>query len=362
MLEGIADYDDAGRFGIPKTDLEITRMEAAESGRPDYEGPLFGPDGVARERARLRRALGVIRAHPLWFLGVMARRGAAMLRLERARLVSAEPPVTHELPHAGRYEESLAPAWLVGPRGLSEGGVARPQAKVSFDPAGEGAGEEGVLRIEGDGSRYGEQFATAPVAVAAGTDYLLSVRVKPLRGRMRIGAAGEEGGDVFASTLAEKSEGHSPERQPWTDVLLPFVSRSRGRARVVFLNEGPSPVMLVAGARLDALGPSSNLWTRYPRLLVRAAQRCFLTATILPLAAAGFVVLALRRRRRSLLMLLVIPAYFLCVQSAVHTEYRYVLSIYHFLFALSAVALSAAAGWLRLRLTAGAKSGISRGA
>src|SRR5437867_4213675 len=74
LLEGIADYDTEGKFGIPRTDVGIMKLEADEAHRPDYNQALFKPDGIERERWRLRRGLNVIGAHPLWFARVMTRR------------------------------------------------------------------------------------------------------------------------------------------------------------------------------------------------------------------------------------------------------------------------------------------------
>src|ERR1044072_6013771 len=91
LIEGIGDYDPAGRFGLPATDVELQRQEAEMYGRPEYATSLFGPDSIERDRARRARALGVIRAHPLWFAGVMARRASSMLRLERTPLASTLP-------------------------------------------------------------------------------------------------------------------------------------------------------------------------------------------------------------------------------------------------------------------------------
>src|SRR5262245_17005472 len=48
LLEGIADYDHEGRFGIPSTDVGIMRQEAEMFQRPEYYGTLFNPDGVER--------------------------------------------------------------------------------------------------------------------------------------------------------------------------------------------------------------------------------------------------------------------------------------------------------------------------
>jgi hypothetical protein len=175
LVEGVGDYDPEQRFGLPATDLELMKMEAEEHGRADYAATLFGPDAVARDRERTRRALGVVRAHPFWFASVMLRRAGSMLRLERTPLASTLP-------------------------------------------------------------------------VSAG-------------------------------------------------------------------------------------------WTRAPRLAVRAAQKLFVTAVFLPLYLAGIVLLIHARRRRALAALVAVPLYYLCAQSALHTEYRYVLAVHYFLFVAAAAAL-----------------------
>jgi len=95
LLEGIADYDPHTSFGIPPTDVEIQRQEAESYHRPEYAKALFDPDGIDRERARLSRGFTVIRAHPFWFAGVMARRASTMMRLERT-------PVTVNMPGSAR--------------------------------------------------------------------------------------------------------------------------------------------------------------------------------------------------------------------------------------------------------------------
>lgn len=86
LIEGIADYNTDGSLGLPQTDMELIRGEAETYHRPEYAGSLFTPDGVARDRARLARGFAVVRAHPVWFAGVMLRRAAGMLRLERTPL------------------------------------------------------------------------------------------------------------------------------------------------------------------------------------------------------------------------------------------------------------------------------------
>ena len=86
LIEGIADYNTDSSLGLPQTDIELIRGEAIAYNRPDYANSLFTPDGVERDRARTARGLAVIRAHPLWFAGVMVRRATSMLRLERTPL------------------------------------------------------------------------------------------------------------------------------------------------------------------------------------------------------------------------------------------------------------------------------------
>src|SRR2546430_177497 len=91
LVEGIADYDTENRFGLPKTDMELIQQEATSNGNPEYAKSLFSPDGFERDRARLKRGFAVIRSHPVWFAGVMARRAGSMVRLERTPLTSTAP-------------------------------------------------------------------------------------------------------------------------------------------------------------------------------------------------------------------------------------------------------------------------------
>src|SRR4029079_17670053 len=82
------------------------------------------------------------------------------------------------------------------------------------------------------------------------------------------------------------------------------------------------------------------LWTRYPRFVIHGVQKIFLTAVILPLAIIGLLVLIFQKQSRALIVLSIVPVYFFSVQSIVHTEYRYVLAVDYFLFALVGVAVT----------------------
>jgi Dolichyl-phosphate-mannose-protein mannosyltransferase len=341
LLEGIADYDPQSRFGIPNTDVGIMKQEAEQSGRPDYYGTLFNPDGVERERARLSRGFAVVRSHPFWFAGVMARRAASMLRLERSRLVSTETPVSHAL-----ATDNLEPVWIGTPAELFSSGVGlSPRVRVQHELSTD------RLTLIGDDSKYGDQFAPNAVDVKKDFDYVFTLPVTVERGRMRISIV-SPGGPTYSSTIVETIENTKPEDQPASLVQLSFVARDNQRVQVVFSNEAsnpPNPVVKVGAIKLFELGPSRFLWTRYPRLLVHYLQKIFLTAVMLPLAIIGLALLIVKKNSRALIILLVVPAYFFCVQSIVHTEYRYVLAVDYFIFALVGVAVAWSADILSAR-------------
>ena len=99
------------------------------------------------------------------------------------------------------------------------------------------------------------------------------------------------------------------------------------------------PVARMGTIELYELGPSAYQWTRIPRLVIRNLQRFFLTAWMLPLTIFGSVVLLRAKRRHSVLLLLSVPLYYLLVQSALHTERRYVIAIHYFFTVFAAVFL-----------------------
>ncbi len=107
LLEGIADYDPTGRFGIPETDVGIAEMEAKEQRRPDYATTLFGPDGIKRERTRLARGTAVIKSNPFWFMSVMIQRSLAMLRFERVPIISLDHGHRINYPTALRFAQRV---------------------------------------------------------------------------------------------------------------------------------------------------------------------------------------------------------------------------------------------------------------
>jgi hypothetical protein len=345
MLEGISDYDEGKTLGIPNTDMGLMKWEAEFYNRPDYYGTLFNPDGVRRERLRLATGFAVVRSHPFWFIGVMARRAASMLRLERVRLISADPPVTHTL----SVTDESNPAWLASPAELlAKGTVESKSVGISLAPDGS------MLHMEGDESR--NQLISQLIPIDARTDYVLKLPVRIEQGRVLISVEDAGGNHQYASAIVEPQDWKTPAEQPLNVIEIPFVSGGgNSQARIVFANagaKGSSPVLQIGGPQLYALGPASFTWTKFPRALLHLVQRLFITALMLPLALIGLALLARERKRSALVLLLVVPAYYLCVQSVLHTEYRYVLAIHYFLFVLVAATLHRAGKYLRRMLEA----------
>jgi hypothetical protein len=330
LLEGIADYDDAGRFNVPKTDLGIMRQEAEAFQRPDYKNGLLSPDGIQRERWRLQRGLRVISSHPLWFGGVMIRRAGSMVRLERARLVSINPAVTYPLHLVDQSSivSTTAPANL-----LAMGSAGSAKIKTSLSPDGQ------ILSITGDDSSYGTQFIFPPTNVRAHREYVFKLPIRIVQGRMKIAAIDGSGG-VQSTVILENAEGATP-TQSFKVIHVPFTTNSDGEMRLALSNEASNQfaAMQIGTTNLYDLGAAQHAWTRYPRLLIHGIQKLMITAIILPLALIGLAFLIIRKRRDVLIILSLVPLYYFCVQSIFHTEYRYVLAVSYFLFALSAVAV-----------------------
>ena len=324
LVEGIGVYDREKRFGLPDNDYLVSKWEAETFQRPDYFSNRFGVDGVMRERYRIKRGLAVIAAHPFWFSRVMAHRGLSMLRLTRVELVRAQPAVTHSLD----INETAAPSWTILP---SDPANTSPESTARL-AAGS---HEKHVRMEDDGRGF---VTFQSFAVSPNTDYLLRVPMKIEHGSVAVVVL-----DAQQNTLAL-----SPARHPvnWMDleekdqpermIDVPFVSGNTSSVQIK-LGTASGPLALEVGPiKAFALGPASQTWTRYPRQLLSLVQKSFITAVMLPFTLIGVIVLARRRRWAALALLVVVPVYYICVQSALWTEFRYILSMHYFLFILAA--------------------------
>ncbi len=346
LLEGIAEYDETGRFNIPKTDLGIMRQEAEWYRRPEYALMLFTPDGIQRERRRIARGLGVIRTNPVWFGGVMIRRAISSTRLDPVPVVASESPVSH----AGMDMDHMKIDWLKAPSELIAGNVASGEASVNLLDGGQ------KLQLKGDNTKYGNQFVTEAISVQPGKDYAFRLPLKLEEGRVLIKVTSADQSRILASIGIDLVEGVSPEEQPLNRISLPFVSSNNHAVHLIIANNASAPVHpIVQLGRIELfdLGPSSYQWLRYLRTPIGFVQKAFLTAGILPLVIVGTILLIRFRQVRTVAILLIVPVYYMLVQSALHTERRYVLIIQYFFLILASVSLWWVVGLLnslRLRL------------
>jgi 4-amino-4-deoxy-L-arabinose transferase-like glycosyltransferase len=81
LWEGIGETSRAAEFGAVFGDAKLVEQERKELGlASDAPLTLYSPNGVERDRARTRKALRVIAAHPLWYSGVMLKRMWGLLK------------------------------------------------------------------------------------------------------------------------------------------------------------------------------------------------------------------------------------------------------------------------------------------
>ena len=362
MMEGIGDFDKDGRFGLPATDDGIGKLESRLYGNPEYDRSLWVPDGVKRDRARLSQSLAVVRRHPIWFLGVMIQRMGLMLRYNDNRphdylsatclapVILAKPPFVHSLVVA----DSTRPVWQgAAPDLIVNGTSPDPSATVVL------ADDKQGIKIKGGVSKYGDQFVSGSIAVTPNTDYLMRISLRLVQGDGAVEVKSADRRLALASTILGAEDKSAKRRarkkaeaegipnptvdQVTTTVDLPFAAGAQTKVHLAFTNngDGPQPLGVQAGsAEMYDLGPTRYQWTRYFRPSLRVVQKSlFQTWVMITSIVLGIIILAVARQRLALSMLLVVPVYYMVAQSALHTEYRYILPIHYFLFAFAAVAI-----------------------
>ncbi|HEU4387247.1 MAG TPA: glycosyltransferase family 39 protein [Blastocatellia bacterium] len=92
LWEGIGESS-GERFGAVAKDEEVALQEAALYNNPDYGGWWASPDGIQRDRDRVKKSLDIISRHPFWYSAVMLGRMREMLKYSAyAPLVSRAQP------------------------------------------------------------------------------------------------------------------------------------------------------------------------------------------------------------------------------------------------------------------------------
>jgi len=381
LVVGIADYDREGRFGMPTSDVDAAAKDALWYNRPEYAQSPWLPDGVERDKARYSRGLEVIRANPGWFLGVMCRRAFFMLTYNGSRgadwpFSTSTVPVVSAAPRPLHLPENTAakePVWSsLAPGLLADGFLPSQQTRASLDG-------DGRLNITGDASAFGDQFVSGRVPVEANKDYVLRLELALEEGLAAAKVMSSDRAVALESVIItgherrrrlkklsrdDETETRVDPKDRMAVFEMVFASNAQTDFRLVISNNGtPGPIMRLDSAKLFNLGPTPYQWSRYPRVVIHQLQNAlFDTSAMLPLVVSGALLLAFAARGRALVVLLAVPAYYLCAQSALSTEYRYILAIHYFLFVIGAATIYCA-GFATIRLTssiyASARSGFS---
>jgi hypothetical protein len=90
LWEGIAD-ESGDTYGAVAKDEEVAAQDAIFYNEPRYAGTWSSPDGIMRDRDRVKRSLDVIKAHPVWYAGVMIKRAREMVKYSAHATLVAKP-------------------------------------------------------------------------------------------------------------------------------------------------------------------------------------------------------------------------------------------------------------------------------
>jgi hypothetical protein len=367
LIEGIADYDDAGRFGMPRFDTDARLKDAEWHGNPEYAQNLWTPDGVMRDRARFSRGLEVVRLNPGWFATVMLRRAGFMLRYNDSGptewpLGTSQVPIASKTAGYGssvRLTENAQPILMKTPAELLSQ-LEQQSADARINLAADGS----ALLVSGDGSQFGVQFASSPLEVKAGTDYIARSRLRAGQAAVALKMTDASASITLGAAIVEPASAkperrktkkplppadpsQSPEdgiEEDWVRLELPFASGNGTQVRLALVNDrrepGAAPIVAIQKLELFEVGPTPNKQLDGFRAVVRGLQRNLFTTSVMPsLWLAGILLLMLAREWRPVLVLISVPLYYLCVQSVLHTEYRYIIAIHYFLFGLAGLTL-----------------------
>lgn len=127
LWEGIGESS-GDRFGAVAKDWQVADQEAILYNNPDYAESWSSPDGVGRDRDRVKKSLRIILENPLWYAGVMKNRMRDMTKYSaHAPLVFRRDQVKTETtlpvkkewrtiaPESPRLGIGASLGWLRGP-------------------------------------------------------------------------------------------------------------------------------------------------------------------------------------------------------------------------------------------------------
>jgi hypothetical protein len=77
---GIGETSRGQEFGAVATDDAVAAQDAVIYNNPRYGGSWSTPDGISRDRDKIKKSLRVIVSHPFWYAGVMLERARDMMK------------------------------------------------------------------------------------------------------------------------------------------------------------------------------------------------------------------------------------------------------------------------------------------
>jgi Dolichyl-phosphate-mannose-protein mannosyltransferase len=321
LLEGIGDYDKENRFGMPKTDVGICEMEAKEFNRPDYFNNLFGEDGIKRDKMRIQKGFQIIKENPFWFAGVMFKRALWMTNIEKAQKVSTELPSIY----SSNELDNSAPAVNYDLADIkSKSILANDSVKLELN--------EQDLSLISDNSKNDKQLEIGDIEVKPYFNSVLRLKIKLRQGRIKLSVT--DSTTNYFSTIVQTDEAKASQLEQIID--LPFVSKSN-KVKIIVKNEVTSilpTITEIYSLQLFESEETTLFWQKPFRFLIFGLQTFFVLPLLLLFEIIGIIILLKRKNWQSLIILLAVPFYYFCVQSTLHTEFRYVLVIHYFLFSL----------------------------
>ncbi|HKR61986.1 MAG TPA: glycosyltransferase family 39 protein, partial [Pyrinomonadaceae bacterium] len=128
VWEGLGETDRGVAAGMVLGDESMLEIERKQLNLPpDYPLQLAYPDGIRRDRKRVRDSLQVIAANPFWYAGVMVRRAVRLLKL------AGDPAEYQGSPGINvTSKKCLAPAWQGGVLAILVDGLGMVQSVVRF--------------------------------------------------------------------------------------------------------------------------------------------------------------------------------------------------------------------------------------
>jgi hypothetical protein len=354
LVQGIAEMDKEGRFGMPRSDVDALQKDIEWHNQPDYARNLWSPDGIARDRYRAERGFAIIRENPGWFAGAMLRRAAFMLHYNDTAerdwpfSTSTVPPVAGRaaFSHSLITSAEAAPVWTLAAKDwAAQASRIAPQATTTL--AADGA----TLELVGDDSRFDDQLALTGISVTRNTDYVVALSARIAAGKLAAKVTDATGQTVLASSIVNNAPSSGRGRDSEADdtaanqaglpvTQIAFASGPHEQVRVVLSNNGGAAIAEVGAVALYEQGQTAQAWTRWLRPLVRGVQKnLYTTGRMLVLIGSGLLLLLVARRWQVLVVLLAVPVYYLLTHPAFSTEYRYILAMHFFLFVLAATTL-----------------------